>query len=259
MAPHHLIAKDILKPHAIFWPTMLHAASVPLFQALRVHGYWNMDDRKISKSLGNMIDPLVMKEKYGFEAFRYYLLRDMSFGTDSEFSEIGVVRRINDDLANDLGNLLNRSIAMLGKYFDGVVPEPTQQSELAPIAQRVAHEVDSQLRAFSTQRALVALWELVSAGNKYVDKSAPWQLAKDPAKRDELGAVMYDLLEALRITAALLAPFLPEASARMLDALGNPPARATLAEACAWGGLPAGTQTRKLGTLFPKVELPEEE
>jgi len=252
---HHLIGKDILKTHAIYWPIMLHAAGLPLYQGLHVHGYWNMAEQKISKSLGNMVDPRIMKEKYGFEAFRYFLLRDMSFGTDSEFTEEGVVRRINDDLANDLGNLLNRTVSMVVRYFDGVVPEPPESSELAAIAEHATAEVDAQIRAYSTQRALNGLWTLVSAGNKYVDHKAPWQLAKDPEKRAELGHVMYDLLEALRIIALLLTPFLPEASARILESLGNPPTGDTLADGTRWGQLAAGTRTQKLDVLFTKVEI----
>ena len=252
---HHLIGKDILKPHAIFWPTMLHAAGLPVYQGLRVHGYWKgIGDVKISKSLGNLVDPLIMREKYGFPAFRYYLLREMSFGTDTAFSEEGVVRRINDDLANDLGNLLNRSISMLAKYFDGVVPEPPSEPELAAVAARVSSNVDEQMRAFNTQRALASLWELVSAGNKFIDAKAPWKLAKDPEAREALGHVMYECLEALRITAVLLAPFLPETSPRILESLGDPPTGDSLAEGASWGGLPAGSTTIKIPALFPRIE-----
>ncbi len=251
---HHVIGKDILKPHAIFWPTMLHAAGLPLYQALRVHGYWNMDNAKISKSLGNLVDPLVMREKYGFPAFRYYLLREMSFGVDTDFSEDGLVQRVNADLANDLGNLLNRTISMLGRYFDGVVPESTGASELAEAAARVATDVEGHMRDFSTQRALTALWELVSAGNKYVDTKAPWALAKDPEKREQLATVMYELCETLRVIAVLLGPFLPETAPRILQSLGGPPDTGTLAQRLEWGQLPSGTQTRKIDALFPRIE-----
>ncbi|MBW2280560.1 MAG: methionine--tRNA ligase [Deltaproteobacteria bacterium] len=251
---HHLIGKDILKPHAVFWPTILRAAGLPLFQGLHVHGHWNVENQKISKSLGNLVDPHVMDEKYGFEGFRYYLLRDMSFGTDTGFSESGVVRRINDDLANDLGNLLNRSVSMTGRYFDGVVPEASEPGELAEVATRVAADVDRHVREFSTQRALTALWELVSAGNKYVDAQAPWKLAKEPEQRRELERVLYDVLESLRITAVLLAPFLPGTAARILGSLGDPPTAATLAEATRWGGLPAGTSTQVIPALFPRID-----
>jgi len=269
---HHLIGKDILKPHAIFWPAMLHAAGIPLFGELRVHGYWNMEQQKISKSAGKLASPLVMKEKYGYEPFRYYMLREMSFGLDGEFSESAVVRRINADLANDLGNLLNRSIHMLHRYREGVVPTPETESDgpgpLAAIATRVARELDTHLEAFHTQRALMALWELVSATNKYVDERAPWQLAKEGRDR-ELDVALYDTLEAVRIVAYLLEPFMPETARRILQSLGQslpedpqegafrgPP---FLQDRIQWGGLEPGTQTIKSKPLFPRLELPEAE
>jgi len=253
---HHVIAKDILKPHAIFWPTMLRAAGLPLYQQLRVHGYWTMDRTKISKSLGNMVDPLVMREKYGFEPFRYFLLREMSFGIDSDFSEEALVRRVNADLANDLGNLLSRSVSMVGRYFDGVVPEAESRSPLADVAERVARDVDRHARDFQTQRALAALWELVSSGNKYIDSEAPWQLAKDPAQRGRLASVLYGTLESLRVIAVLLGPFLPESSAKILAQIGCDVPAAPLARALGWGQLAAGTKVAKGELLFPRIETP---
>ncbi len=251
---HHLIAKDILKPHAIFWPVMLHAAGIPLYQGLHVHGYWSMDNQKISKSLGNLVDPLIMKKKYGFEAFRYYLLREMSFGLDGEFSEEAVVRRINADLANDLGNLANRSLSMLERYFEGVVPESSGASELSQAAESAARQLDQHLRGFNTQRALISLWELIGAVNKYIDNQAPWKLAKSPELRDQLGSVLYECMEALRVIAVLLEPFLPETSASILGRLGDPAPGETLHEKLRWGGLAPGTQTRKGEPLFPRIE-----
>jgi len=253
---HHVIAKDILKPHAIFWPTMLRAAGLPLYQQLRVHGYWTMDRTKISKSLGNMVDPLVMREKYGFEPFRYFLLREMSFGIDSDFSEEALVRRVNADLANDLGNLLSRSVSMVGRYFDGVVPKAESRSPLADVAERVARDVDRHARDFQTQRALAALWELVSSGNKHIDSEAPWQLAKDPAQRGRLASVLYGTLESLRVIAVLLGPFLPESSAKILAQIGCDVPAAPLARALAWGQLAAGTRVAKGEVLFPRIETP---
>jgi methionyl-tRNA synthetase len=252
---NHLIAKDILKPHAVFWPAMLHAVGMPLFQGLHVHGYWSMDNQKISKSLGNLVDPLVMKKKYGFEAFRYYLLREMAFGLDGDFSEDAVIERVNADLANNLGNLLNRSLSMLGRYFDGIVPAPEDTTELTQTAERVAGEVDTHMQAFSTQRALTSLWELVSATNRFIDTEAPWKLAKDPEARGRLGNVMYACLESLRVIAVLLAAFLPETSRRILESLGNPDCGDTLAESLRWGGLRSGTVTVKGEQLFPRIEV----
>jgi methionyl-tRNA synthetase len=252
---HHLLGKDILKSHGVFWPTMLHAAGLPLFNTLRVHGHWMIGGQKISKSVGQLVDALAVKDKYGFEPLRYYLLREMSFGLDGEFSEQALVRRMNADLANDLGNLLHRALSMLERYFDGVVPEPHGSSELGAAAESAAREIDLQMRAFSTQRALAALWELVSATNRYIDHSAPWQLAKQEAKRGELASVLYESLEAVRVVAELLEPFLPATSQRILDQLGSPPRSAPLAEAVRWGQLPPGTRTRKAEPLFPRVEL----
>jgi methionyl-tRNA synthetase len=252
---HHITAKDILKPHGVFWPTMLHAAGLPLYQGLHVHGYWTLGSQKISKSLGNLVDALALKETYGFEALRYHLLREMSFGLDAEFSEESLVRRINADLANDLGNLVNRSLAMAERYFDGAVPEPTDGGELAAEAGRVFGEMQAHMRDFSTQRALATLWELVGAANRHIDREAPWKLAKDPAQRDRLAAVMYDALEALRVIASLLAPFMPETSVRILERLGGPPAAPPLSETVRWGRLAPGARTHKGEALFPRIEI----
>src|SRR5215831_14870895 len=221
---------------------------------LSVHGYWNVDQRKVSKSLGNMVDPLVMREKYGFEAFRYFLLREMSFGIDSDFSEEALVRRVNADLANDLGNLLSRSVAMVGRYFGGVVPQPESRSPLADVAARVAPEVDRSVLDFQTSRALASLWELVSAGNKHIDSEAPWQLAKDAAQRGRLASVLYGTLESLRVIAVLLGPILPESSAKILAQIGCTAPVAPLERALVWGQLAAGAKVAKGDVLFPRIE-----
>lgn len=251
---HHVIGKDILKPHAVFWPTLLRAAGVPLYRGLHVHGYWTMDKQKVSKSLGKLVPPLRIKEKYGFEAFRYFLLREMPFGLDTAFSEEALVRRINADLANDLGNLLQRSLRMVKNYFGGEVPESAGRSELESVAVRVAREADAQLLELVTARALAAIWELIGAVNKYLDREAPWKLAKDPEKREHLGTVLYEALEGLRLSAVLLRPFLPETSGRILEALGSPPAPSLLADALRWGQLPSGAQTREIEALFPRID-----
>ena len=257
---HHLIGKDILKPHAVFWPAMLHAAGVPLYQHLLVHGYWNFGTQKISKSVGSHASLLELDAKFGYEAVRYFLLREMSFGLDAEFSEDALVRRINADLANDLGNLLSRTLSMLKKYRDGVVPARPQASELAAVAERAAAEVERHMNTFHSQRALGALWELVSAANRLIDTHAPWKLAKE-GRHEELDAALYEALEALRVTAVLLGPFLPKASAEILASLdaavrAQPPAEPPRFAQAAWGGLAPGTHVSPSpkGALFPRME-----
>jgi methionyl-tRNA synthetase len=251
---HHLIAKEILKFHGVFWPIMLRVAGIPLYRELRVHGFWTLGGRKISKSATGLTDALGLHQRYGFEALRYFVLREMSFGIDAEFSEEALVRRLNADLANDLGNLLSRSVAMVGRYFDGAVPEPKGASPLVGVAERVAREVDAQIRDFSTSRALAALWELVGAADKRIDEEKPWQLAKDPAQRERLASSLYESLEALRVIAVLLAAFLPETSAKILEQIGNAAPTAPLARALVWGQLVPGARTQRGAALFPRVE-----
>ncbi len=263
-AAEHLIAKDILKPHGIYWPTMLKAAGIEPYRHLNVHGYWNVDQSKMSKSLGNVIKPLDLKDKYGLDAFRYFLLRDMVFGLDSSFSEESFVQRVNSDLANDLGNLISRVMAMAIKYFDGLVPAPAaptdQDREFSASARRTLREVERCFQELALHKALIAIWEFVNGANKYIVASEPWNLAKDPGLKDRLATVIYNLLEALRCIAVFIAPFMPGTAEKVLSHLGiTDAAREDLSSLEEWGRLPVGNALRKIAALFPRIEYKKEE
>ncbi|HEU4340730.1 MAG TPA: methionine--tRNA ligase, partial [Candidatus Binatia bacterium] len=200
---NHLIAKDILKPHAIYWPTMLMAARLPLYKQLNVHGYWVMDSAKMSKSLGNVVRPLEMKQRFGMDAFRYFLLREMAFGQDAKFSEEALVTRVNADLANNLGNFVSRVLAMQDKYFGGVVQPlgadwPSEDVKLRDAFARAEFDLKSQMEELQFHRALEAVWGALDHANRYIVQTAPFTLIKEPAKQARVGEVLHHLLEALR-------------------------------------------------------------
>ena len=252
----HLIGKDILKPHGVYWPTMLKAAGLPPYRRLNVHGYWTVNAQKMSKSLGNFVEPLPMQEKYG-EAFRYFLLRESVFGLDSDFSEDALAARLNADLANDLGNLVSRTLTMLERYTEGrVPPEGGGDQALRERALAVAPAVREAMEGFAFHRALAAIWEFVGTVNRYVDQMAPFTMAKDPARRAELESVLYRCAESLRIVAILVSPFLPGTAARIAEQLGVPDLLATalLGDAETWGRLAPGTRVRRGESLFPRLE-----
>ncbi|RQD66842.1 MAG: methionine--tRNA ligase [Desulfonatronovibrio sp. MSAO_Bac4] len=261
---HHLVAKDILKPHAVFWPTMLMAADIPLFQSLRVHGYWTVSETKMSKSLGNVVEPMSMVDKYGLPSFRYFLLREMQFGLDASFSEEALVGRLNADLANDLGNLTNRVLSMTHKYFNGEVPVPSEFSEMdketIELGQESLKDYVKLFENFDFAKALARLWVLVSHLNKYVDQSAPWVLYKEK-NTVRLQTVMYVLLEGIRKIALHLWPVMPGASEKMLEQLGvefDLNSVDLTGECAQWKGLPSGTMVAKSSNLFPRVDLSTE-
>jgi methionyl-tRNA synthetase len=259
--PHanHLIGKDILKTHAVFWPTMLMAANRPVFHRLWVHGHWKMHTDKMSKSLGNVVRPLDVMERYGGDVFRYYLLREMAFGQDAEWSEELLVTRLNADLANGLGNLVSRVLAMQQRYFDGTLQPLAPTSDDLALRAAFADAADlvrQHVEQLAFHRALEAVWRALDHANKYVVEQAPFKLAKDPASRPRVGAILHELTEAVRVTAQLVAPFLPETAERIAGMLGLPPTQ-LVDLATPWGeAFAPGHGTKAPEPLFPRVETP---
>lgn len=259
----HLVGKEIMRFHTIIWPIMLMALELPLPKTVFGHGWLLFDSDKMSKSKGNVVDPLVLIDEFGVDAIRYFLMREISFGQDGNFSRKALIERTNADLANDLGNLLNRTLSMLNRYFDGVVPEPAASpgdvdQALIDHANRLGKEVDDCLKQFKLNDALIRIWQLVGRANKYVDERAPWNLAKLEDK-SELSSVMYNLVETLRIVALLIKPFLPETGEKMWQQLGLAGLNSKSLADAVWGLLPAGTQTAKGDPIFPRIEAEKEE
>ena len=259
----HIVAKDILKPHAIYWPIMLKAAGIPVYKHLNVHGYWNSEQNKMSKTIGNVVEPLKLKNIYGLDEFRFFLMRDMSFGLDSNFSEEAFVQRINSDLANDLGNLFSRVLAMAHKYFAGVVPkiDIEIQKDLGISIQGNAFvavcNFEKHMKSLAFHKALMAVWEFISEMNKFIDVTAPWLLAKKKSTRKELEIVIYNLLEGLRIISGLIYPVMPGTAEKMQKHLGLDHKKPfySIENLKKWNGLPAGINLPKSITLFPRVDI----
>lgn len=260
-AVQHTIAKDILKPHGIYWPTMIRSAGLQPYQHLNVHGYWKINEGKMSKSRGTVVAPLDLVPIYGLDAFRYFLLREMVFGLDANFSEDALIQRLNADLANDLGNLFSRSLAMTAKYFDGSVPPFGTDSEELDLeirnqAEETIRHYREEIPKLGFHKALMSIWECINSANKYIDYVGPWTLAKDAGKRQRLQTVIRNLLEVNKIVAVLIAPFMPETAEKMLNRLGiaKKALELRLEQDGRWGTLQEGVAVSKGDALFPRVD-----
>jgi len=253
----HIIAKDILKPHGIYWPCMLKAAGIEPYQHLNVHGYWNVDAGKMSKSLGNIVRPLDLVTQYGLDVFRYFLLRDMVFGLDSDFSEEALVKRLNADLANDFGNLVSRSVAMAINYFDGLLPDPGSLEEadinLKEAALRTIDDFGAMMKEFAFHKALITVWELIARTNKYIDTMKPWEMAK--SNKERLGTVLNTITEVIKIVSVLLWPVMPQTSEKIQHqlGLGTVGPELDLDSSREWGKIRQVRPISKAPPLFPRV------
>jgi methionyl-tRNA synthetase len=247
----HLLGKDILKFHAVFWPAMLMAADIEVPQGEAIHGYLLMDEHKMSKSLGNVIDPFQVGEVYGIDALRYYLFAAVSFGQDGNISTADLEARYTSELANEYGNLASRTVGMIERFRDGVVPDAEAPAELAGEFEGHAERVKAHFDQVELSQALAAIWELVRRINQYVQETEPWKLAKDPDASDRLDATLYGIAEGLRVASVLLHPFMPESAQRVLVALGQPDLDLHRAQI---GAAPGGAQVGELTPLFPRIE-----